>query len=45
MLNTSGVLDTNGERALNFTIVKWLILTTNIQATTIKSSFLIKYMR
>ena len=26
-------LSTNGERALNYTIVKWLILTTNTQAT------------
>ncbi len=32
-------LSTNGERALNYTIVKWLILTTNTQATKIKSSF------
>ncbi len=36
-------LSTNGERALNYTIVKWLILTTNTQATKIKSSFLITY--
>ncbi len=32
-------LSTNGERALNHTIVKRLILTTNTQATKIKSSF------
>ncbi len=29
-------LSTNGERALNYTIVKRLILTTNIQTTKIK---------
>ena len=32
-------LSTSGERALNHTIVKRLILTTNTQATKIKSSF------
>ncbi len=32
-------LSTNGERALNHTIVKQLILSTNTQATKIKSSF------
>ncbi len=32
-------LSTNGERALNHTIVKRLILTTNTQATKTKSSF------
>ncbi len=35
---TSVCLSTNGERALNYTIVKRLILTTNIQTTKIKSS-------
>ncbi len=30
-------LSTNGERASNYTIVKWLILTSNTQATKIKS--------
>ncbi len=33
-------LSTNGERALNHTIVKRLTLTTKTQATKIKSSFL-----
>ncbi len=37
-------LSTNGEQALNYTIVEQLILTTNIQTTKIKSSFLITYI-
>ncbi len=38
-------LSTNGERTLNYTIVKQLILTTKTQATKIKSNFYITYIR
>ncbi len=35
---TSGVLEHKGRTSLNYTIVKLLILTTNIRTTKIKSS-------